>query len=159
MKKKLLIISSLVVALSIMFMFQQMTQAQAPTGNRQAGGGAFAGMMMMMQILPLESEWTYISFEIGVNDDALIKARKAFQDAWTKRKAVISKSDQNGDDANAKRAMKADLEKIKSELDAKLKGILTPKQLEDIAKWQKENQNRMKNRPAGGPGGGGQPPK
>jgi Spy/CpxP family protein refolding chaperone len=156
MKKKWLLITiSSIFCLVLILTFQEFTQAQAPGGgNRQAGGGAPSGMMMVMQILPLESEWTQISFAMDVSDDALIKARKAFKDAWTKRKAITDKAESAGDDADARRAMRTDLEKIKTELDTKLKGILTPKQIEDLAKWEKENQNRFRQRQSGAPGGG-----
>jgi len=160
MKRKWILIPiSLAFGLLIMFAFQNFTEAQAPGGTRGGAGGgpmssAMAGRMMTMQILPLESEWSQISFAMDVTDDALLKARKVFADAWKKREAVVAKSESAGDDADARRAMKTELDGIKSSLDAKIKEILTPKQMEALAKWEKENQNRFRQRSAGGPGGG-----
>ena len=168
-RKRLLIAVSMVFAFSIFLAFQQFTQAQAPgggsRGSGQTMGGPPSGMMMSMQILPIESEWTHISFGMDVSDEALVKARKVFQDTWNKRKVITDKSTESGDDADARRTMKTNLEKLKTDLDAKLKGILTPKQMENLTKWEKENQNRFRNRQAGGTGGGrpggggGQPPR
>ncbi len=158
MKKKwLLILISLIFAFSAFFAVQKYTQAQPPgrPGGAAGGGmGAPPAGMMVMQILPLESMWAQISFEIDATDDALIKARKAFQDTWTKRKAMMEKAQSAGDDADARRAMRTDLEKLKSELDTKLKGILTSKQIEELTKWEKENQRRFQMRQGTG---GGQP--
>ncbi len=156
MKKKWLLIISLLFAFSAFLVVQKYTQAQPPGVPGGPGGmGAPPAGMMMMQILPLESTWAHICFEMNVSDDALIKARKAFQDTWTKRKAIQEKSQSIGDDADARRAMRTDLEKLKSELDTKLKGILTPQQFEELAKWEKETQSRFQMRRQGT--GGGQP--
>ena len=158
MKRRLFLISaSLILIFVAMFAFQQWTQAQAPAqggANRGSGQGGTPSGMMMMQLLPLEMEWTQISFSMNVSDDVLIKARKAFQDTWNKRKAIMDKADPNGDDENARRAMRDGLTKLKTELNTKLKAILTPKQMEDLAKWEKENQNRFRQRQAGSTGGG-----
>ncbi|MGB9596523.1 MAG: hypothetical protein ACPL7B_09615, partial [Candidatus Poribacteria bacterium] len=101
----------------------------------------------------LEMEWAYISFNMNVNDSVLTKTRKVFLDTWTKRKAILDKSDPSGDDENARRAMRDSLTKLKTELDTKLKTILTPKQMEELTKWEKENQQRFRNRPTGAPSG------
>lgn len=156
-KKWLLILISLFFAFSVFFTVQKYTQAQPPgmPGGAPGGTGAPPVGMMVMQILPLESMWTQISFNMDVSDDALIKARKAFQDTWNKRKAMMDKAQNAGNDADVRRAMRTDLEKLKTELDTKLKGILTPKQLEELAKWEKENQSRFQMRRSGT--GSGQP--
>jgi len=164
MKRKLLLITiTLIFVFSTLFAIQQFTQAQAPGGSGgrsgQQGGGPPQGMMMTMQILPLEGTWTQISFELGVSDDALIKARKVFQDTWTKRKAIMAKAESAGNDEDARRTLRTDLEKLKTDLNTKLKAILTPKQMEDIAKWEKENQNRFRSRQQSGSGGGQQRPQ
>lgn len=145
MKKKWLLIISLLLVFSGFFAVQKLTQAQPPGGPGGAMGAPPAGMMVM-QILPLESEWAHISFGMDVSDDALIKARKVFQDTWNKRKAILDKAQSAGDDADARRAMRTDLENLKKELDTKLKGILTTKQMEELAKWEKENQSRFQMR-------------
>ena len=153
-RKWLLLLISLIFAFSVFFAVQKYTQAQPPGGPGGGGGmGAPPAGFMIMQILPLESTWSHICFEINISDDALIKARKAFQDTWTKRKAIQDKSQSIGDDADARRAMRTDLEKLKSELDTKLKGILTSQQFEALAKWEKENQRRFQMRPQGAPQG------
>lgn len=155
MKKRLVLIISLLLVFSALFAVQKLTQAQPPGGPGGPGGmGSPPAGMMVMQILPLESQWAQISFGMDVSDDALIKVRKAFQDTWNKRKAIMDKAQNVGDDADARRAMRTDLENLKKELDTKLKGILTTKQLEELAKWEKENQSRFQMRRQGT---GGQP--
>ncbi len=157
MKRKWILLPiSLAFGLLIMFAFQEFTEAQAP-GGMPPMSGAMAGRMMTMQILPLETEWAQISFAMDVTDDALIKARKVFADAWKKREAIVAKSESAGDDADARRALRTELEGIKSSLDAELKKILNPKQIEALAKWEKENQNRFRQRSTGGGPGGGRP--
>ncbi len=155
MKRRPLLLSAcLIFAIVIMFSAQHWTSAQGPSqGSRGGGQPGQAGPpsgMMMMQILPLEMEWAYMN----VSDDILVKTRKVFLDTWTKRKAILDKSDPSGDDENARRAMRDSLTKLKTELDTKLKGILTSKQMEELAKWEKENQQRFRNRPTGGATGG-----
>ena len=157
MKKRPLLLSiCLIFVIAFTFSVQHWTLAQVPSQGRGGGQAGQAGPpsgMMMMQILPLEMEWSYISFNMNVSDDVLVKTRKVFLDTWTKRKAILDKSDPSGDDENTRRAMRDSLTKLKTELDTKLKAILTPKQMEELAKWEKENQQRFRNRPTGTTGG------
>lgn len=156
-RKLLLLLIFLTLVIAIALSFQHLTLAQGPSqGTRSGGQQGQAGPpsgMIMMQILPLEMEWAYISFNMNVSDNVLTKARKVFLDTWTKRKAILDKSDPTGDDENTRRAMRDSLTKLKTELDTKLKAILTPKQMEELAKWEKENQQRFRNRPNGTPSG------
>ena len=114
---------------------------------------------MMMQIFSAESEWAYVSFELGVTDPKLLECRKAFQEAYTKGKALREKAGTARGDTDAMRKLKTDSDAIKSALDGKLKTILTTEQMTKIAAWEKETRDRMRSRQASGggqPGGGAQ---
>ena len=132
------------VALLITLAIQHSTQAQRQ--GRQPGGAAGrpAGGQLMMRTLPLEASWAQVSFELGVADEALPRARKAYQEAWAGRKVMMKKLDEASGDREVMRAVRTDGDKLKSDLDEKLKDILTAEQLEKLANWEKERQEQMR---------------
>jgi len=150
------------IAFLALLAVQHFTQAQAPGPGAPPGGmpqRPAQGRMMMMQLLPLESSWAQVSFELGVTDGALPGVRKIYQEVWDKRKEVSKKAEAAGEDADALRSLRAELEKLKSDMNTKLKGVLSTKQMEDLAKWEKENQQRFSGRmprAGGGTTGGAQ---
>lgn len=154
MRRKLVLLAAFVV-IALVALVIYSTQAQQRQGGPPEGGtpgGAprqFSGQFLVRS-LALETNWSQISLEMNVPNDTLIKAREAFQAAWTKRKAVAAKAEGASDDA-ARAALRTELDKIKTELDGKLKVILTAKQLEEYTKWEKENQARTQQRMGGGP--------
>jgi hypothetical protein len=95
-------------------------------------------------MLPLEASWAQVSFELGVADEALSRARKAYQEAWAARKELMKKLEDARGDRNVMRSARADGDKLKSDLDDKLKDILTTEQLEKLAKWEKERQDQFR---------------
>jgi hypothetical protein len=133
------------VALLAVLAIQHSSQAQRPGG---AGGGATrqppGGQAMMMRSLPLESSWAYISFELGVADAELSKARKSYQEAWNGRKDLAKKMEEARGDREVMRSIRSDIDKLKSDLDTKLKDVLSSEQLEKLAKWEKEEQERAR---------------
>jgi Spy/CpxP family protein refolding chaperone len=160
MKKRVLIpLVFLAVVAMVIFVSQHSIQAQAPGGPGGPGGAGGAGgasRAMMMQMFSPDNQWGYISFELGVKDDVLIKCRPAFLEAHTKALAMRTKMGEANGDTDKMRALKTESDSIKSTLDGKLKTILTPEQITKIATWEKETRAKMQQRAAGG-GPGGQP--
>jgi len=158
MKKRVLIpLVFLAIAAMVIFVSQHSIQAQAPGGPGGPGGAGGGNRAMMMQMFSADNEWAYISFELGVKDDVLIKCRPTFQDAHTKGLAMRTKMGEASGDTDKMRALKTESDTIKSTLDGKLKAILTPEQIAKIATWEKESRARMQQRAGGGgqPGAGG----
>jgi len=156
MKRKILFpLIFLVVAAMVFGVYQLSSQAQAPGGRAQGmpQGG------QMMQMFSAEQSWAYVSFELGVTDPKLLECRKAFQEAYTKGKALREKMGTARGDTEALRTLRTASDAIKTTLDKKLKGILTTEQTTKIAAWEKETRDRMRSRQASGggqPGGGTQ---
>ena len=159
MKKRMFGIVSVII-IFLMASVYCFTQAPGGPGGRPGGaaggrqsGGPPAEMMMIMQTLPIDSSWGYVSFELGVSDGALVKARKAYKEAYDQRKdKIMSKMEAASGDAAALRNLKAEADKIRATLDAKLKTILTPEQMTKLTNWLKESSSRMRRAP-GGPSG------
>ena len=128
------------VALLITLAIQHSTEAQR---EGRAGGGP-RGAFMLARTLPLDASWAQVSFELGVADEALSRARKAYQEAWAGRKVMMKKLDEASGDREVMRAVRADGDKLKSDLDKKLKDVLTEEQLEKLANWEKERQEQMR---------------
>ena len=158
MKKRVLIpLVFLAIAAMVIFVSQHSIQAQAPGGPGGPGGAGGGNRAMMMQMFSPDNEWAYISFELGVKDDVLIKCRPAFLEAHTKGLAMRTKMGEASGDTDKMRALKTESDSLKSTLDGKLKTILKPEQIAKIAAWEKESRARMQQRAGGGgqPGGGG----
>jgi hypothetical protein len=96
----------------------------------------FREIMSIKQSLPLEASWAHISFELAISDDALLKAMTIYRQAWIERGALMKKMEKTSDDKNAVAAIKADAEKLRADLTAKLKDVLSQEQMEELAKWE-----------------------
>lgn len=146
MKRRITLLAICIgVAFLAVLAIQHSSQAQRPGG---AGGGATrqppGGQAMMMRSLPLESSWAYISFELGVADAELSKARKFYQEAWDGRKDLAKKMEESRGDRDVMRSARSDLDKLRADLDKKLKDVLTPEQLEKLTKWEEETRERAR---------------
>ena len=151
MKRRIILLAICIgVTVLIMLVIQHSTQAQRQARPGGRPGQPPAGRFMMMRTLPLESSWAHISFELGVADEVMPKARKIYQQAWGGRKKLIKKIEEARGDRDALRSARSDAEKIKSDMDKKLKDVLTSGQLENLAKWEKEAREQMR-RPPGLP--------
>ncbi|HGJ64713.1 TPA: hypothetical protein ENS27_04905 [bacterium] len=156
MRKRTLILA---ICLGIVFILTitlwHEPQAQAPMEGGPPGGapnmmGGFREQMAITQALPLDSSWTFLSFEVELSDEALVKARKLYQDAWNQRKEKITdKMEELRGDPDAMSGLRTEAEKIWSNLKAKLNEILTPEQSEKLATWEKENKNQVRMMPGG----------
>jgi Spy/CpxP family protein refolding chaperone len=162
MKKRYLMI---LVCLGIVFIFSlalwSTPEAQTPPGGPGDGGpnmmNTFRDQMMVTQALPIDSSWTILSFGMELSDDALIKARKLYQEAWNQRKEkILDKMDEARGDPEAMKGLRTESEKMWTNLRTKINEILTPEQLEKFSKWEKDNKNQARMMP-GGPRGGNRP--
>lgn len=151
MKRRIILLAICIgIALLVMLVIQHSTQAQRQARPGGGPGQPPAGRFMMMQTLPLESSWAHISFELGVADEVLPKVRKVYQEAWDGRKGLMEKMDEARGDTDAMRAMRTDADKLRSDLDKKLKDVLSTEQLENLAKWEEETRARARQRSGGG---------
>ncbi len=162
MKRKIIVLTMCIaIALLALLAVQQSTQAQRPGGGRPGGdrpgrpGGGGGGRFRMP--LALEESWAQISFELeGVTGEILSNARKAYQQAWKERKELVKKMQDAGGDREVMRSVMSDSQKIESDLNKKLQDILTLEQIEKLAEWKKQAQQRSQRPPGMPPGRPGQ---
>ena len=147
--KRMTLIISIVLAIAIVGVAFQVIQAQqAQQPQRQPGQQRPGGGMRATQAV--ENTWAAIAFEIKVDTATLEKARPNFQKAWDDRKKLMK------DSAGDFQAIADGMTKIKADLDANLKTVLTKEQMEKLAEWEKSQQQmRMGGPMGGGPRGGG----
>jgi hypothetical protein len=156
----------IVACLGIVFIFSLVLwntpEAQTPMPGGPGDGGpnmmnTFRDQMMVTQALPIDSSWTILSFGMELSDDALIMARKLYQEAWNQRKEkILDKMDEARGDPEAMKGLRTESEKMWTNLRTKINEILTPEQLEKFSKWEKDNKNQARMTP-GGPRGGNRP--
>ncbi|MBC8236019.1 hypothetical protein H8E77_41260 [bacterium] len=146
--KRTTVIISIVLAIALVGVAFQITQAQR---QRQPGGQRQGGMGGMRAMQAVEQTWAGIAFEVKVDSETLEKARPHLQKAWDDRKQLMK------DSAGDFRAIADGMIKIKADLDGKLKTILTDEQIKKLAEWEKSQQQtrRMGGGPMGGGGRGG----
>ena len=141
-------------ALAVMLAVQHSTEAQredrrAGRPERQQGG-----QFMIAQMLPLEASYAQVSFELGVDDEALVKARRVYKKAWDDRKKLMEKMGDARGDREATQSARGEAEKLRDEVNKKLADVLTAEQLKKLAEWEKIARERSR-RPPGMPAGGG----
>lgn len=142
-KGKVLLIVCAVAAIPIVAGIQQL-QAQRSAGGRPGGFGGrnVAGMITG----DLESSWAYVSFELGIENDALIKARKLYQKAWAEQAEVLKTIEKAGGGMGTIQAARAEVQKIIKDLHAKLVDVLSPEQMDKLNKWQAAKQQGSQQR-------------
>jgi transcription termination factor NusB len=143
--KRMTVIISIVLAIAIVGVAFQITQAQRqqqPPAQRPGGARA-------LQIV--RQTWAGIAFEVKVDNATLEKARPHLQKAWDDQKKLIK------DSADDFQAIADGMTKIKADLDEKLKTVLTEEQMKQLAEWEKSQQQTRRGGPMGGGsrGGGG----
>lgn len=142
--KRTTAIISIVLVIALVGIAFQITQAQR---QRQPGDQRPGGMGGMRATQAVQNTWAGIAFEVKVDSETLEKARPLLQKAWDDRKQLIK------DTAGDFRAIADGMTKIKADLDAKLKTVLTDEQMKKLAEWEKSQQQMP--RMGGGPMGGG----
>ena len=145
--KRTTAIISIVLAIALVGVAFQITQAQR---QRQPGGQRQGGMGGMRAMQAVEQTWAGIAFEVKVDSETLEKARPHLQKAWDDRKQLTK------DSAGDFRAIADGMTKIKADLDGKLKTILTDEQMKKLAEWEKAQQ-QTRRMGGGSMGGGGRP--
>jgi hypothetical protein len=138
--KRMTVIISIVLAIAMIGVAFQITQAQR---DQQRPGG-MGGMRATQAV---QNTWAAIAFELKVDNETLEKVRPHLQEAWDARKKVMK------DSAGDFRAMGDSMTKIKADMDAKLKTVLTDEQMKKLAEWEESQQQTR--RMGGGPMGGG----
>ncbi len=126
------------------------------------GGGGGMGMGMGMRGGPQRPSqgtrfmWMTFCFELSPTDAQVVKAWPIFQETFTKQKGLEEKYQDDPPEA-----ARAEMGKIQTDLQEKVKALLTPEQQKKMADMETQRQQRMqqfRNRGpgGGGPGGGGQ---
>jgi hypothetical protein len=145
--KRVTVIISIVLAIAIVGIAYQLTQAQRPQGGPGGFGGMRAPAARAMQTV--ENTWAAIAFEVKVDSATLEKTRPPLQKAWDERKKLIT------DSADDMQKIAEGMVKINAELDEKLKTVLTEEQMKKLSEWEDSQQQAGMGGPMGGPRGGG----
>ena len=151
--KWFLLIALLAVTTVIVFMTNQITQAQRPDrsemrdrrggGMRGArGGGGFSPTSL------IDSSWADLTFVVNVDNDTLIKARPVYQKSRDALEKAMKEARDTGDRGSMRAAMMEARESFKSDLNE----VLTDEQ---SAKLNALEQKRMERMRGGRPGGRG----
>ncbi|MBD3183780.1 hypothetical protein GF312_15935 [Candidatus Poribacteria bacterium] len=152
MKKSFIVITIImIIAVLGIIVFQDSSEAQRPDrGNRQRRN--FPGGFVRQN--PLESSWAYVSFDLKISDDALLKARKVYQEAWIDQAKATKKMQESDGDMTAMQNLRSEMDRIEKVLAEKLSDILTPEQMQKLNKWKEENQEQQQQmrRPPSPPG-------
>jgi Spy/CpxP family protein refolding chaperone len=107
--------------------------------------GANAPRGTLRDVMYIERSWAALTFEVKVSDDQLQKLRSAaYAAAWAKREKAL----QSGDVT----ALGKTTASIKTDVDAKIKQVLTAAQWQQFQQWQ-TRRGRL-GRGGGGPGPG-----
>ena len=130
--KRITVIISVVLAIAIVGIAYQLTQAQRPQRQPGGFGGGRAPAARAMQTV--ENTWAAIAFEVKVDSATLEKTRPHLQKAWDERKKLIK------DSADDMQKIAEGMVKINAELDEKLKTVLTEEQMKKLAEWEESQQ-------------------
>jgi hypothetical protein len=98
--------------------------------------------MMVDLGLPLENSWAYVCFRLGVTEQQLSELLQAYREAWEDREYLREQLRASRDDPDAMRTLRAEMERIRSALHGKLRAVLTPDQMKDLLRWEREIQYR-----------------
>ena len=121
-------------------------QAQPPGrgGGNPAGRGGmppFAFNPAPMIMGDLESSWAYVSFELGLDDKALVRARKLYQESWAREKKLVNDVVEGISGRGSMRSARQEAQKINADLRKKLNDLLSPDQIDKLNKWEAERQD------------------
>lgn len=140
--KRVLIFSITVTIVAVVFILgiQYTTQAQREEGN--------PGMFdMKSQIMnELETSWTYLSLDMNITDEQLIKARLIYKESWIKYKELADKSEQESGDRETMQSVRAELDKFKSKRNEKLRDILSREEMQKLTEFESKSLGRNQRR-------------
>ena len=98
----------------------------------------------------VERAWASLAFELSATSDQMAKLRPAFQKAWNRRKEATKKLR----DEKTRDAAVAEFQKIKQDVDAQLKVVLTKAQMTKWTTLQQQQAAQWGQRGGGGARGG-----
>jgi len=143
--KRVLITSTAIFFVAVIFILgvQYTTQAQ-----REEGRPPMPGMFdMKSQIMSeLETSWTYLSLDMNITDEQLIKARLIYQESWVKYKELAGKSEQESGDRETMQSVRSELDKYKSKRNEKLKDIFSKEEMQKLTEYENKSQGRNQRR-------------
>ena len=135
----------LVLAFVGMFIMQSVTEAQrqdrprGERGQRQARQRPGSGSNAMIQrFLGLQDSWWGISLVLNISDEQLVEARKIYQEAAKKERDLRQNRPQN------REKLIAAVNDIQTEINQKLKELLTEEQFAKYMKREEKRQELMK---------------
>ena len=147
-----LLLTALAVTAVIVFMTNQITQAQRPDrsemrdrpgGGMRGPGGGGRGFSPSSLI---DSSWVDLTFVIKVDNETLIKARPVYQKSRDALEKAMKEARDSGDYSSMREAMMEVRESFKS----KLEKVLTEEQLAKLNELEQQRMQRMQNRRGGG---------
>ena len=149
--KWFLLVAVLAVTAVVVFMTNQITQAQRPDrsemrdrrggGMRGArGGGGFSPTSL------IDGSWVDLTFVLKVDNETLIKARPAYQNSRDALEKAMKKARDSGDFGSMRNAMMEVRESFKSELNK----VLTEEHAEKLNALEQKRMERMRGRRPGG---------
>ena len=151
--KWFLLVAMLAVTTVIVFMTNQITQAQRPDRSemrdRRGGGmrGARGGGGFSPNSL-IDSSWSDLTFVVKVDNETLIKARPVYQKSRDSLEKAMKAARETGD----RGAMRTAMMEVRESFESELNDVLTEEQ---SAKLDALQQKRMEQMRGGRPGGRG----
>jgi Spy/CpxP family protein refolding chaperone len=159
-RKSFGIVSVLAIVLVVIFVSNQITQAQRPDRSemreRERGGGRGGpgGMRGFSPTSIIDSSWTDLTFVVKVDDETLLKARPVFQKHREKLEKAVKEARDSGDF----QSMRAEMAQLREAFATERDAVLTEEQISQLEKLEADRIEQMMRR-GGGPGrrGGGSP--
>ena len=157
-RKSFGIVSVLAIVLVVIFVSNQITQAQRPDRSemreRERGGGRGGpgGMRGFSPTSIIDSSWTDLTFVVKVDDETLLKARPVFQKHREKLEKAVKEARDSGDF----QSMRAEMAQLREAFATERNAVLTEEQISQLEKLEAMRIEQMMRR-GGGPGrrGGG----
>ena len=147
--KWFLLVAILAVTTVIVFMTNQITQAQRPDrsemrdrrggGMRGPRGGGFSPTSL------IDNSWADLTFVVKVDNETLIKARPVYQNSRDTLEKAMKEARESGDFSSMRESMMAVRESFKSGLEK----VLTEEQSAKLDELQ-QKRRQMQNRRSGG---------
>lgn len=139
------------IAVILVVLLIQHSQAQRSEGGPPGGmpGGAPGGTFDMKSMVmgSLEKSWAYASFELGLADPVLLKAKMIYQKNWDELKKLAEKVEGATDRRQAMQEIRGEIEKLNADRHEKLKDAMLPAKLEKLIKWEEEQQQTQRRGP------------
>ena len=159
-RKSFGIVSVLAIVLVVIFVSNQITQAQRPDRSemreRERGGGRGGpgGMRGFSPTSIIDSSWTDLTFVVKVDDETLLKARPVFQKHREKLEKAVKEARDSGDF----QSMRAEMAQLREAFATERDAVLTEEQISQLEKLEADRIEQMMRR-GSGPGrrGGGSP--